>query len=376
MVGGLDMAYFLGNKQYGKLKPLELIDENGEKIPNKLLDILKFTTSFDTEIDLKEYLSEHFLIENFSANLCYLISKGPKNNRRYEIIRQGDTVYLSDAAKYFDVSYLKKYVDDHKLDGDFLSHLLSFYLKKFGLLSLALKQFNERAYNYAELNNILESLLKADFSQALINHLLKIKELIDCPESVDIHGRVCLTKKEDTYYQSLLDNLYYIISQDDDDVRRFVNVLKGRYRFPAIPAIQILEKINSICHYITTVGANNMEEYDEDDNLHTNCEQFVSLLLYTYNPQTNDYKKVNGRYKVNERNLCDLAMFIANYEEYTDSINIVVRNTYSAPPTTTAFDEEEEEREEFLEESDFRRCGQSSADYGYNLRYGDGNNEW
>ena len=34
MVGGLDMAYFLGNKQYGKLKPLELIDENGEKIPN------------------------------------------------------------------------------------------------------------------------------------------------------------------------------------------------------------------------------------------------------------------------------------------------------------------------------------------------------
>ena len=119
-----------------------------------------------------------------------------------------------------------------------------------------------------------------------------------------------------------------------------------------------------------------MEEYDEDDNLHTNCEQFVSLLLYTYNPQTNDYKKVNGRYKVNERNLCDLAMFIANYEEYTDSINIVVRNTYSAPPTTTAFDEEEEEREEFLEESDFRRCGQSSADYGYNLRYGDGNNEW
>lgn len=375
MVGGLDMAYFLGYKQYGRLKPIELIDEKGEKVPDKLLDIMRFTTSFETEQDLKNYLIDRFLIEDFSVNLNYLISKGPKKQRRYEVIKMGDTLYLSKAAKYLSASYLKKYVDDHKYDFDFLSHLLGFYLKKYGILNLAVKIFTEQTYNYQTLSDLLDSLLKNNFSQDLKKYLLRIKEFIDSPEVVDIYGNISLTEAENSFFQSLLDNLNYTISQDDDDIRCFVNFFKARYNFPAIPAIQVLEKINSMCHYITTVGMDNFERYDEDDSLRSQCEKFVSLILYTYDSKTNDYKKVNGKYKVNERNLCDLAMFIASYEEYIDSLTSSVHYSSTTPTTDDAV-EEDDDKEEFLEESDFARYGVSSEDYGYKLSYGDGNNKW
>ncbi|MDE6141684.1 MAG: hypothetical protein K2G03_03680 [Bacilli bacterium] len=373
------MAYFLGNKQHGRLKPIELTNEKGEKIPDKLLDILRFTTSFATEHDLKDYLMDKFLIEDFSANLCYLISKGPKNNRRYEIIKQGDTVYLSDASKYLSSAYLKKYIDEHKFDINFLSHLLGFYLKRFGLLGLAIKRFSQKTYKHDELRNILDSLLKSSLSQNLEEYLLKIEDLIDDPKSTDIYGNIRLTESETAYFQSLMDNLYYVISQDDEDVRRFVNFFKSRGNFPAIPAIQALEEIISICRYINTVGTDNMEGYYEAENLRSNCEKFVSLLLYTYDPSKRDYKKVNGKYKINERNLCDLAMFIANYEDYIEQLTATVY--YSPIPATTQsakdfYNDADDEKEEFLEESDFARLGISSEEYGYNLRYGDIDKKW
>lgn len=375
MVGGLDMAYFLGNKQYGRLRPIKLVDEKGEKIPDKLLDILRFTTSFETEQDLKDYLMSRFLIEDNSANLCYLISKGSKDKRYYEIIKQGDTLYLSEAAKYLSPPALKKYMDDHKFDSAFLSHLLSFYLKKYGLLNLAIKRFKEKTYKYEDLSNNLNSLLQINFSQDLKRYLLKIKDLIDDQSAVDIYGNISLTDAENAYFQSLIDNLHYNISQDDDDIRLFVNFFRSMYRFPIIPAIQVLENISSICHYITTVGTSDMDNYEEYENLRSQCDKFVSLIIYTYDRITNDYVKVNGQYKINERNLCDLAMFIANYEDYIDKITATLSYSSKSQQPSHII-EEDYDREEFLEESDFARYGQSSEDYGYNLHYGDGSNRW
>lgn len=376
MIGGLDMAYFLGNRQYGVLQPIDLVNEKGEKIPDKLLDILRFTTSFETEQDLKDYLMEKFLVDNFSAKLCYLISKGPKNNRRYEIIRLGDTVYLSSTAKYLSPSYLKKYVQDNKFNADFLSHLLGFYLKKFGLLNIAIKRFSGIYYKHDDFCVLLDSMLNYNFSDNLKEHLSKIRDFINDPKTKDIYGNITLTEAENIYFEGLLNSTNYVISQDDDDVRRFVNFFRTRCRFPVVPTIQILEKISSMCHYISTVGADAIEGYDEGENIQSLCESFIASVLYTYDSTTNDYKKQNGEYKVNERNLCDLAMFVSNYEEYTNRIVATLNPLTSNVPSNDTYEEEEDEKEEFLDESDFARYGTSSVEQGCRLRYGDGDKQW
>lgn len=371
------MAYFLGNRQYGTLRPIDLVDEKGEKIPDKLLDILRFTTSFATEQDLKDYLMEKFLIDSFSAKICYLISKGPKNNRRYEVIKQGDTLYLSEAAKCLNPSYLKKYISDNKFNAEFLSHLLGFYLKKYGLLNIAIKRFAGTHYKHDDFCILLDAMLNSNFSENLREHLSKIREYLDDPRSKDIYGNIILTNAENAYFENLLNSTHYIVSQDDEDVRRFVNFFRTRCRFPVVPAIQILEKINSMCHYISTVGADAIEGYDEGENIRSLCEKFIASVLYTYDPTTNDYKKQNGEYKVNERNLCDLAMFVANYEEYIDNITATLSSTPSKEISSNTYEEDDDdEKEEFLDESDFARCGTSSVDQGYRLRYGDGDTQW
>lgn len=371
------MAYFLGNKQYGKFKPLVLVDENDEKIPNKLLDILRFTTSFESEIDLKEHLVDKHIIDNFSAQLCYLISKGNKDNRYYEIIQLGDHLYLSDTAKFLSIPGIKQYLNEHRYSTEFMEHLYSFYLKKFGILNMAIQRFESRSYDYQQMSEWLDSMLSLGFSEPFKDHLGKIRSFINDPKIVVRNGYLSLTKAEDMYYQELISSTHYNISDDDADVRKFVNFFKGKCRYPDIPAIRHLEKMNSISNYISSTGTRNIEDYDEQEDIRVYIERFLSSILYTYDQNTRDYKKVGGVYKVTERNLCDLAMFLSTYEDYINNYDYHVERitNISQKPEEDEPSDDEYDKEEFLEPSDFG-SELDIEEHGFNLHYGDGDYKW
>lgn len=372
------MAYFLGNKQYGNFKPLVLLDENDEKIPDKLLDVLRFTTNFSSEDDLKEYLLRKNLIDNFSVELCYLISKGNKDNRRYEIIRLGEHVYLADTAKFLSVPYIEQYIKNHKYVEGFMDRLYSFYLKKFGILSMATKKFKNIAVDYEEMQQLIEKMLNINFSEKFKNYLRRISGLLKDSEVKEDGYNIYLTEKEEVYYQSLIANINYQISESDEDVRRLVDFFRGRCNYPTIPTIKNLEQMRNISNYTNTVGIESIDGHDEED-ISIYIKKFISSIMYTYDSTTNDYIKVNGAYKINERNLCDLAMFLSSYEEYiTNYENIYSPEVASPTQTSNNYTDEDEEydQEEFLEESDFARNNTSSEEQGYHLHYGDGYNKW
>ena len=371
------MAYFLGNKQYGRYKPLTLVDENDEKIPNKLLDILRFTTSFESEVDLKDHLIDKHIIENYSAQLCYLISKGNKDNRYYEIIQLGDHLYLSDAAKFLSASSIKQYLVDHKYSIAFMEHLYSFYLRKFGILNMASQKFESRAYDYQQMSEWLESMLSLSFSEPFKDHLGKILSFINDPKICVKNRYINLTTAEDMYYQELISSTHYTVSEDDADIRKFVNFFKGKCRYPDIPALRHLEKMNSISNYVSSVGTGNIVDYDEQEDIRTYIEKFMASILYTYDQVTHDYKKVGGVYKITERNLCDLAMFLATYEDYINSYDYHIEHISHTPPKKEEEEpsDDEYDKEEFLEPGDFRDDIEIE-EHGYNLHYGDGDYKW
>ena len=370
------MAYFLGNKQYGRYKPLTLVDVNNKNIPTKLLDILRFTTSFESEVDLKEYLIEKHIIENYSAQLCYLISKGNKDNRYYEIIQLGDHLYLSDAARFLNISSIKQYLNDNKYCPAFMEHLYSFYLKKFGILNMAVQRFESRAYDYHQISEWLDSMLSLGFSEQLKDHLGKIRSFINDPKISLKNGYLSLTNAEDMYYQELISSTRYTVSEDDSDISKFVKFFRDKCRYPDIPALRHLEKMNSISNYVSSVGTGNIEEYDELEDIRFYIEKFISSILYTYDQTTHEYKKINGAYKITERNLCDLAMFLATYEDYINSYAYHMEHvSYTNQKDEEETSDDEYDKEEFLEPGDF--SGELEIEeHGYNLHYGDGDYKW
>lgn len=373
------MAYFLGNKKYGKLKPLVLLDENDEKIPDKLLDILRFTTRFSSENDLKDYLLKKNLIDNFSVELCYLISKGNKDNRYYEIIKLGDHVYLSNTSKFLSVAYIKQYINEHRCFEDFIDRLHSFYYKKYGLFNMAVKTFINTSYEYSKMIDLIEKMLGLNFSEYFKKHLRKIMGFLNDPKTKDEHDNMYLNEREEDFYQDLLSATSYEVSQDDGDVRRFVTFFKGKCNYPTISVIRNLEKMSNISNYIESVGTSSIQSYDVEENICTCIEKLISSIIYIYNPVTKDYKKVNGTYKINERNLCDLVMFLATNDEYNqiyENSNSYISNTIVQIKQNYPLEENDDDKEEeFLEESDFERLNMNSEEYGYNLRYGDGINK-
>lgn len=370
------MAYFLGIKQYGKYKPITLLDENNEKIPDKLLDILRFTTKFITIEDLKEYLTNKGSIDNFSVELCYLISKGNKNNRHYEVIALGDTVYLNYASEFLDLAHMKQYLYDNAHIEKFLDHLYTFYLRKFGVLGMAISRFENKAYDYEQMNSWLDTLMCMNFSMPFKDYLGRIKSFINDVGVEKGNKYISVTKEEDMYYKSLIADLNHILSDDDGDIRRFVNFFRARCNYPDIPSIRYIEKISSIANYTKLTGVNVIETYEEREDLHTYIDKFIASLLYTYDPSTHDYKKVNGSYKVNERNFCDLAMFLATYDDYVTSYEYP-GITYHEEKTPEYYPSEDEyDKEEFLEPEDFTRQNIDYREFGYHLHPGDNKDNW
>lgn len=370
------MAYFLGIKQYGTLKPIELVDENENKIPNKILDIMHFTTQFNSEDELKEYLLRKRLIANYSVDLCYLISKGNKDNRYYEIINMGDHVYTKSAQSFLSIQNIKQYINDNKYSDGFMDHLYSFFLRKYSLLSMAIKRFTSRAYDYYQLSEWLNEMLSMNFSDDFKNYIDQILNFIDDPKVTVKNRYLSLTKAEEICYQNLIDSIGYVICQDDNDVRKFVNFFKKYIKYPSIPAIAYLEKMHSMSYYHNTFGVQAVDSYDDLEDIRTYVDKFISALLYTYDSSIRDYKKINGVYKVNERNLCDLAMILATYDDYINCIDY-----HMEYPNTSKNEErdddysDEDDKEEFLEPEDFARNDMDYREFGYNLHYGDGS-EW
>lgn len=129
-------------------------------------------------------------------------------------------------------------------------------------------------------------------------------------------------------------------------------------------------------YYHNTFGVQAVDSYDDLEDIRTYVDKFISALLYTYDSSIRDYKKINGVYKVNERNLCDLAMILATYDDYINCIDY-----HMEYPNTSKNEErdddysDEDDKEEFLEPEDFARNDMDYREFGYNLHYGDGS-EW
>ncbi len=373
------MAYFLGNKQFGKLKPIELLNENDERIPNKLLDILRFTTQFQSESDLKKYLVKKKLIDNYSTELSYLISKGNKDNRRYEIIYLGDHLYLQETAKFLSIVNIKQFINEKIYTDDFMNHLYAFYLRKFGIFNLAVKRFKAKAYDYFQMVDWLETMLNVHFSPSFKAYLERIYEFINDVYTKEPRNYLYLTREEDLYYQSLIEEINHQILDNDEDIRKFVSFFKSYCRYPDIPTIRHLDKIENVSSYYKTVGEQNIDSIYEVEDVRSYIDRFIDSLIYVYDTKTHDYKKVNGSYKINERNLCDLIMFLSSWEEYLKTYNnqldspVVINRQIKKSEETS---DDEDDKEEFLEPTDFERQNDDYHDYGYMLRYGDGFDEW
>ena len=76
--------YYLGNTENKQYKPIIIPD-----VGTKITDIVKFTTSFADEQELREYLLENNLIKYYDDQLGFLMEEGSKDNRTYKLLPMG-----------------------------------------------------------------------------------------------------------------------------------------------------------------------------------------------------------------------------------------------------------------------------------------------
>lgn len=125
------MAYYLTikkNKEYSKLDISSLpefkkMSKFREKTSYSLEEIDSFTSKFDNEFILKKTMLEHGIIEENDVTRDIEIrykDKDKLSKVRYDLV-------YKDTTKYFNIDFLRYYVQSKSKDRDFLNRLTSFY---------------------------------------------------------------------------------------------------------------------------------------------------------------------------------------------------------------------------------------------------------
>lgn len=350
------MKYYLGyykNPRYIPIKDSEIGDN--------LTDIVGFTTQFSTINEIKAYLYSENLIPSPNVYMNYVIEKGTKDRRVYYVINSTDKIYTSESKQFFTLTSIKEYLVQEGEEPDFVMFLCYKYIIKFGYLKrminyLLYLDINSLIYVLKELKSAQLSSVAIEKIESILNYLSQKGEYA----SKDI-------------LEGLIEAFYQAVSYNTYDVANMYTLLKGYVKFRNIPAMNYLYNWLKTCIINHKKGYN--ENYISNDGIELNTiiNEFFNNLIYYFDYDKKAYKMENGSRKKNIRELFDLGVFIEEYysslyEEYIESLKKNENGCQTIQNTVDEIDEEDEP-EEFLEEEDFIRMGQTSEEAGYNLRF-------
>lgn len=350
------MKYYLGYYKNPRYIPIK-----DSKIGDNLTDIVGFTTQFSTMNEIKAYLYSENLIPSPNVYINYVIEKGTKDRRVYYVINSTDKIYTSESKQFFTLTSIKEYLVQEGEEPDFVMFLCYKYIIKFGYLKRMINYLF-----YLDINSliyVLKELKSAQLSRAAIE---KIESILNY-----------LSQKGEYASQDILEGLiesfYQAVSYNTYDVTNMYTLLKGYVKFRNIPAMNYLYNWLKTC--IINHKKGYKENYISNDGIELNTiiNEFFNNLIYYFDYDKKAYKMGNGSRKKNIRELFDLGVFIEEYysslyEEYIESLK---KNESGCQTTQNIVDEieEDDEPEEFLEEEDFTRMGQTSEEAGYNLKF-------
>ncbi len=350
------MKYYLGYYKNPRYIPIK-----DSKIGDNLTDIVGFTTQFSTMNEIKAYLYSENLIPSPNVYINYVIEKGTKDRRVYYVINSTDKIYTSESKQFFTLTSIKEYLVQEGEEPDFVMFLCYKYIIKFGYLKRMINYLF-----YLDINSliyVLKELKSAQLSRAAIE---KIESILNY-----------LSQKGEYASQDILEGLiesfYQAVSYNTYDVANMYTLLKGYVKFRNIPAM------NHLYNWLKTCIINHKKGYKENYisndgiELNTIINEFFNNLIYYFDYDKKAYKMENGSRKKNIRELFDLGVFIEEYysslyEEYIESLKKNENGCQTIQNTVDEIDEEDE-HEEFLEEEDFIRMGQTPEEAGYNLRF-------
>lgn len=356
------MAYFLGIQTSEGLKPLKIYDRAGNLIPNSILNLVAFTSSFNDSFELLEYLQEKGNIKDYQGRFFYLIDKGQKGNKTYSIVPGTETIVYADDKNNFIPSLVRKKLHYKAFNTDFIEHLYAFYLKKYGMFNKSITYFKQLGGQPYELREVLSSLLKYPISDQSRKYLY---ELLDILNVAIVRGSKRFFEGDEARrFYDLLDQVDSYFSQLDKDIILFCKVFSSKIKSNSISALNNLGAIyRLVCSGNTSIG-----EYwpDSDrDDLDYYIDHFLDFTIYNYDKKLGSFKRENGKRKLQERNLFDLGVFLSDYDRFENYLY------QSMLPTSSEQIDNESEHEEFLEEEDFLRINTTSEEQGITLRMTD-----
>lgn len=363
------MAYFLGIQTPEGLKPLKVYNKNNDVVANSILALVDFTSSFDTSAELLDYLKETGSIEDYNSKLYYLIDKGQKGHKTYSIVPGSSSIIYADNKNNFNPKIIRKKLHNRAFNIYFIEHLYAFYLKKFGIYNKCINYFHVIGSHPYELCKIISELVRYPFSEQVKSHLYQILDILD--NAISRNGVRFFEGNEAKRFYSLLDQLDNVFQNTDRDIIMFSRRLSNNIKTNSIGTLVYLSSLYQMVHNASACKDNLFPSDREDLSYY--IDQFLDFTIYNYDKKSSSFKTVNGRRKIQERNLFDLGVFLTDYDEYE------IYLYQAAVEEKTSPNMDEGDHEEFLEEEDFARLNTTSEESGITLRMSDGmkyGNKW
>lgn len=346
------MKYYLGYYDTHEYRPIK-----SAEIGDTLMKVVDYTTSFTSIKKIKEDLFNKRLIPNPTVRIDYVIEKGPKDNKSYHILNSTDQIYTLEAKRFFDVATLKESLSSEANNSEFVALLNSKYIKKYGYI-----------------NNILAYLLNLNESDLELI-LVKVKKIVLSDETKNAIENILnyINEHKGSINYDILDgyieSFIRAIKRNPYDITNMFIFFKKYIGFRTIPAMSYLSRWLQITIDESRNGGDFIDSVEEAANKESALNYFFNEIVYEFDYKKKEYKKENGKRKINYREMFDLGVFVADYyqaiyEEYVESMK-----------SSNKYEEEDDSydgEEEFLEEEDFARIGTTSEDAGYNLRRRDG----
>lgn len=331
------MKYYLGYYDSSELKPIEL-----EETEPTILSVVKFTTNFDNLNSLKQYLLNENKIPNHKVFLYYVMEKGRQGQKYFEALKT-DKIYTKEYSPLFTIEGIKNFIAVNKYDENFITLLFSAYLRKYGFMNILAEYFKKRNIEYllpslGSLSKVVSPLLSS-----------KIKYLINSYST--------LTNEK---IASCLDYIINSLKYSSTDLINAYFCLGSSVDFNSIPTIRYLHNWFSIVHeYNQTKGKFSNDLSGESPKINSEVNAFLNSIMYDYDSKKREYKKIDGKRKIQERQLFDLGVILDSYykkvyDEYLETIY----------PDDDTYDEDAE----FLCQEDFERLGTTSEESGIKIR--------
>ena len=346
------MYYLAYGYKYSYI-PIDLSHEEffiEPKESRKILNIIKFTTSFTDEKSLKEYLYRKGLIPNVNCQLAYVIKKNNQDDISYQPLLNGKNICTSEERRFFEIDHNFDFIYKHRYNEDFITRLYAFYLRKLGVRSDIYHFFSQPTQRELAINS-LKSLKENYPSSLTLRYIDMLIESLQEKDDLD---------NETLYFQRL--NLFFNSNNlTDQQMISLFSRLRAYFSKGRLMIFYALEEMYNASRNINEVSDSDGFDYEEDLEFRKALNLFFESALYK---RENYYPR-----QIQQRSLVDLGLFLREYSAY---LQFVEERRYSSQQHLSI--EQEDEKEEFLEEEDFERYNTTSEEAGYRLRKQDCHN--